>query len=421
MSKVRKLKELLEANRATYGPIRGTTVTCLALQEQLRAARKKMSEEQRKGEPDNRENMGLYGFSIREIAEALCGSEWVNRLNPAYAGGRSLSAGGMDLSEAGAIELFEDVGGVGVGSFLNITNTLLSSKIHEGYSNPLFIGDSLVTRVPTRLSGERIATAGSIDEDADIVPEMDTYPTVGFGEHFIQTPSTLKRGLIVGVSREAIFFDQTGQVAQRAFSAGEVLGRNREKRIIDVVIGVSNPYSENGTALNTYLTSGLYTNSIGTNELIDWTDVEGAQVNLWSHTDPANTEPIVVVPDTIIVHSTKLWTARRIISAVEIRTNTASAVQTTIAGNPIPSGLRAVASPFADARFTAGTVLTTTWFFGAPRRAFLYMENWPLTVTQAPANEPAEFEQDIVLRVRASERGVAAVQEPRAMVRSIAA
>ena len=32
------------------------------------------------------------------------------------------------------------------------------------------------------------------------------------------------------------------------------------------------------------------------------------------------------------------------------------------------------------------------------------MENWPITVTQSPANSEAEFEQDIVVRFKASER-----------------
>ena len=46
------------------------------------------------------------------------------------------------------------------------------------------------------------------------------------------------------------------------------------------------------------------------------------------------------------------------------------------------------------------------------------MENWPITVTQAPANSEAEFNQDIVLRFKASERGAAAVIDPRYVVKS---
>ena len=44
------------------------------------------------------------------------------------------------------------------------------------------------------------------------------------------------------------------------------------------------------------------------------------------------------------------------------------------------------------------------------------MENWPITVTQAAQNSEAEFTQDIVVRFKASERGAAAVLNPRFVV-----
>ncbi len=49
--------------------------------------------------------------------------------------------------------------------------------------------------------------------------------------------------------------------------------------------------------------------------------------------------------------------------------------------------------------------------------AFSYMENWPITVVQAPANSEAQFNQDIVARFKASERGIPAIMEPRRMMR----
>ena len=58
------------------------------------------------------------------------------------------------------------------------------------------------------------------------------------------------------------------------------------------------------------------------------------------------------------------------------------------------------------------------WFIGDFRKAFAYMENWPITVTQSPANSEAEFNQDIVVRFKASERGAAAVINPRYVVKS---
>ena len=92
----------------------------------------------------------------------------------------------------------------------------------------------------------------------------------------------------------------------------------------------------------------------------------------------------------------------------------------TIAANHLTS-YRVESSRLFKARMAAASIATSTWYAGDFRRAFAYMENWPITVTQAPENSEAEFNQDIVLRFKASERGAAAVIEPRAVVKSTAA
>jgi hypothetical protein len=58
------------------------------------------------------------------------------------------------------------------------------------------------------------------------------------------------------------------------------------------------------------------------------------------------------------------------------------------------------------------------WFLGDFAKAFSYEEVFPLTVTQSPPNAEAAFYRDIVAEYKASERGAAAVMEPRYVVRS---
>ena len=62
----------------------------------------------------------------------------------------------------------------------------------------------------------------------------------------------------------------------------------------------------------------------------------------------------------------------------------------------------------------------TSWFLGNPRKAFAYMENWPLTTVQAPTNSHDEFHRDIVAQYKASERGATATLEPRYMCKATA-
>jgi hypothetical protein len=249
------------------------------------------------------------------------------------------------------------------------------------------------------------------------------FENVGFGEDYIETPETTKRGLIVPITREAVFFDRTGLILTRAAEVGEALGLNREKRIADVVIGSVNNYKRNGTALNTYLASGSWINVRASNELLDWTDIDHAE-QLWADmTDPNTGDPILVGGKSLVVMPAKRHSAFRILNATEVSETTGTAT-TTAAANPVGGAqYRAFASVIAYKRIQSELGETADdakkwWFLGDFQKAFAYMENWPITVTQAPPNSEAEFAQDIVFRFKASERGAAAVLDPRHVIKS---
>jgi hypothetical protein len=247
------------------------------------------------------------------------------------------------------------------------------------------------------------------------------YPSLGFGEDYIDTPSTTKHGLIVPVTREAIFFDRTHLVLSRAAEVGEVLGLNKEKRLIDLVLGVTNNYKWKGTAYNTYYVSGgPWTNVLADNELVDWTDVDAAEQLFNDILDPNTGEPVLLRPIAVLVMPAYRHAANRVFKATEIAYQAPAGETVTTAVNPL-GHYQVVDSRLAYRRIVASGVEATAaqkwWFIGDFRRAFAYMENWPITVTQSPANSEADFTQDIVVRFKASERGAAAVLNPRYIVK----
>jgi hypothetical protein len=113
-----------------------------------------------------------------------------------------------------------------------------------------------------------------------------------------------------------------------------------------------------------------------------------------------------------------------VFNAAEITYAAAGAETATTAANPL-GNYRVVESRLAYRRIIASGEAAADakkwWFIGDFRKAFAYMENWPITVTQSPLNSEAEFNQDIVLRFKASERGAAAVINPRYVVKSTGA
>ncbi|MEN6458588.1 MAG: hypothetical protein ABFC63_06625 [Thermoguttaceae bacterium] len=348
-------------------------------------------------------------FSIRELAEATLSPERVRQMDPRQ--------GGVCLLEAGD--------GVDVTAFSNITGQIIQSTVLEGYNQEAFVLSKLIDSVPTRLDGERIPGIGRLsDEVAEVRPGMP-YPSLGFGEDYIDTPQTTKRGFIVPVTKEAIFFDRTALVLQRAAEVGEVLGLNKEKRLLDLLLGITNNYQWNGSAYNTYSATGTgaapdgeWVNQL-TEELADWTDVDAAEQLFADILDPNTNEPVLVQATTVLVMPAYRHVAHRIFNAAEIQY--AAGGKTTVAANPL-GNYTVVESRLAYRRLVAaGSTADQAkrhWFIGDFRRAFAYMENWPITVTQSAANSEADFNQDIVVRFKASERGAAAVINPRYVVKS---
>jgi hypothetical protein len=355
-------------------------------------------------------------FSIRELAEATLSPERVRQMDPRQGGAALLEA-----SEA-----------VDVTAFSNITGQIVQAKILEAYAQEAFVVSRLVDNVPTRLDGERIPGIGRIrDEVAEVRPGMP-YPSLGFGEDYIDTPQTTKRGFIVPVTKEAVFFDRTHLILQRAAEVGEILGLNKEKRLIDLLIGAANNYTWKGTAYDSYYAAGdpgpggapaPWINETA-DELVDWTDVDAAEQLFAEILDPNTGEPVLIRATTVLVMPAYRHAAHRIFNAEEITYAPAGADSHTTAANPL-GNYRVVESRLAYRRIVAAGQMAEAakkwWFLGDFRKAFAYMENWPLTVTQSPPNSEAEFNQDIVVRFKASERGAAAVINPRFVVKSTGA
>ena len=157
------------------------------------------------------------------------------------------------------------------------------------------------------------------------------------------------------------------------------------------------------------------------NELVDWTNVDAAEQVFADILDPNTGEPVLVRANTVLVMPAYIHAAHNVFFATEIRYTRPTPEITTVAPNPLRS-YQVYDSRLVYRRIlAAGTAEDQAkmwWFMGDFGKAFAYMQNWPITVTQAPTNSEAEFSQDIILRFKASERGAAAVINPRYVVMS---
>jgi len=368
-------------------------------------------------------------FSVKELAEAFCGHDWVRRLHPRGRGEFSVA---RSLMEAGE--------GVDVSAFQHITGQIFFNRIKDGWQNATLVGEKLTDKFPTQLDGERVPWLGHIIDEGEPIHLGTDYPMTSFGERYVDTPRTQKWGMTCWLTKEMIFFDRTGQAMKSAGEVGWKLGYNKEKRILTLALGQINSYKLNGTAYNTYLQAPqsvpAYVNAQSGTPLIDYTSVQTALTLASQILDPDTKNPLDGIEfKQLFVMPANLFHARRLVAATEYWNTNPAFNSSTPAPSPEgniqmhsinPVGqLEVLTSPIAYQLFTNTTVynpqwtpLTATqtnayWWIGQFMRSFWYMENWPFTVVQAPPNNPREFDSDLVVGWKVSERGVPAVQDPR--------
>lgn len=318
----------------------------------------------------------------------------------------------MDPNDRFGSRYQEALDAVNTSLFSATMGQIIYTTVHQGYEMPELIGMKLVTVQQTNFNGEKIPGVARVGDMVEIVNEGDPYPRALLNEYWIETPATIKRGLAIDVTKEAVFFDRTNLILARAKQVGEQIAINREKRILDVVLGIATVYRRNGAAPTaTYAAD----NTTGSNALVDWTSVDTVETKFSQLTDPDNGEPIIVTPDTMIVPPALRMVASRIQAATMTGVTTSSR-ETQVSGPSLRQPFAVESNQYVRQR----TSSDTTWFYGKPKTSFAYMQNFPLKVITQGASSQASFDRDLVSQSRASERGAAACLERLHMMKATA-
>lgn len=305
--------------------------------------------------------------------------------------------------------------------FLNINNSVISSRTLDAYNNIKFIGDRLVEVIPTtQLDGERIAGLTGIGDTAEELGEGQPYGASKFGEDWIQTPALAKRGTKIQLTKEVILGDKTGRLFQQCKTIGYSIGYGREIRILDMVLGlVSGAYQRKRmSAVDVYGDNSgdhNWDNLLASNALVDWTDIEAAELLFEGLTDPNTGFPIDVTGAQLLVPSALKNRARHITGASELKfvDNQANSTTYQTTSKNLLDPYEIISSRLISSR--QGN--STTWYMGDFPAAFKYMQAWGLTVQQAPADHPDDFDADVVAQWKASEMGVVVCVNPRAVAK----
>lgn len=344
-------------------------------------------------------------YSIRDVFESVVPD------------GREIVASWKGVEPGRGVSLIRE--SINTSAFANINQTFMHKELLDAFQKPELIADKLVTVVPTNEKWERIPGVGQIGDQNAIVKEQDNYPYATLSEDWIQTQETEKRGVIVPVTKEAIFFDKTGLVMQRATQVSEWMAINYEKRILDTVLGIVDRYDRKSRGIvPTYgsATGGRDWANEHANPLVDWESIEAADLLFEEIVDYDTGEPVIIGAKQMLVPGALYATARRIINATEIMTGTQDVADVgfgtiTKSDNPY----RGMPEPITNQYVYNRSSADDTWWYGDFKQAFRYYQNWAPEAVTAPTNNDDEFERDIAVKTKISEMGVPAVYQPRAV------
>ncbi|MFQ5732302.1 MAG: hypothetical protein ACE5KM_10150 [Planctomycetaceae bacterium] len=351
----------------------------------------------------NEQKLSVDDFSYYELADACGVLPEMSRLR----GFRPTSERIKDL-------LTESNPGVGRNLFQVVTGELIGRKVIEGYEDEAgFIGDRLVSVMPSKLRNQKIAGFKALAGPTE-VNEGHPYEEATFEEKYVTTEET-KQGRILSINEELIGFDQTGEINRRAMAMGFYLRQERERTIVRAVIDADSgsgiyAYRPNGVGESLYATDGSNRNWVGAGNttspsyatavpLVDWTDVE--EVLSYRATEviddriDGTARPIVSPVKQILVPENLRGTARSVINSTDV--SVTSVDNETRFANPVHNLAEVLSSPFVD---ELGGQALNDWYIGDFRRQFVWTEIWPVQTFLQRSDSEAAFERDVVLRVK---------------------
>lgn len=350
-------------------------------------------------------------FSYKELAMVIGALDPFDEVGSA---GR-IAGEAVDMARVSPRSIFRESNpGLMTNAFQVITQELISSKVIAGYESNEedWIADQLVETVPSKMLNQRIAGLTALDGPSEVA-EGHPYSETGFSEKFVTTQEA-KKGRILRISEELLLFDQTGEINRRARQLGYYTRQERERTIVRAVTDAdagSGKYVYRpkgaGTALyavgnKNYIGSGGVTGFDAAVALVDWKSVEAAilyrstQVKddrvdgtpraIHGLNSPSN---ILLVPEALRL------TADYIATSTGGREETRSNATITERRNPVARYIgNVLSSPYVD------EVSAADWYYGNPRKQFIWTEIWPVQTFSQGATSEAAFERDTIMAIK---------------------
>jgi len=284
---------------------------------------------------------------------------------------------------------------------------------------PELVGDQLCTVLPMTSPEEAIPGTQALDRP-EPVQQREEYPEANFDEKSVRPPEPPKYGQVVTVTKEMVLYDRTGLLQMQAKTVGQSLASEREANIIAGItdtVAAQYPYWPRTNA-GVYTRQAVYRTSVDpstwyarnltqmTNTFANFGSITTAYTSMAARTDEKG-RPILATPNVILAPFALKPLVMDALRATQIKrvntTATSSDEEHQYGPNPINQiiggNMTGVFSQYLD------SISASNWYIGDPKRTFVWLEYWPLTVEQALPSDWEMMKRDIVAGYKASFKG----------------
>lgn len=470
--KGRNVRQMWTDSGARLGPFRAQFRKMLGLRTNPKTGRNYVDGKEAQVSPDE--------FSLRELTEAFLGHEYLSELHDGPPSGSKAQTMAMALHEStSARMLMEDVAAVGPSIFqdINAWNAtvagLVEVRLLEAYNQAQHIADQFMEVQPTRVNGGKMVGIPYVAPAADVVTPGIEFPTVGMNEMWVWARPNMVYGAKLGLDRNTVVYDLTGELMSKAESIGAGLGYGREYYCGANILGLNNvvpsaPYPKpsltnqigdsfrmnqtiDSTPNTTYQTSGStgnpnlpqaynYINKTSGGPFTDWTSLQTPRKLLNLMRDPVNQLPFDTDIRKVWVDPYEFDVALRVLHAQQVLGSTGTPATNygglqQGAGSTFPPVLTQGANVPPGSRLLPFSLHTSNiwhqilldsgvseanaekyFLVGDPQKAFVWRSAWDTRVDQANPSSADLLGRNIVNEWVAQFSGQFVVREPRYVV-----
>ena len=265
--------------------------------------------------------------------------------------------------------------------FPTITGEIISAKIIESNKLASGIGDQLCTTVPSKMETEKVAGFEAGDFDIDEIPEGSEYNDSTMSEKHV-TIKHVKKGRLISITEEMVYYDKTGQVLDHARKIGEVLAYEREKIIVQGIMDSNTTvYKPSGIATAFWSAGNA---NVETANPFGESGVLAALKNMGEQTDEDGNYIFVDNSRLIGLFPFDLWVQSAQMVQSTLTPESAEQAKNVFKGLFIP-----LTSPWLTASNAS------TWYLGDFKRDFRWSEVWPLQVFTMRQQSDSAFRKDL--------------------------